>query len=40
VLIGIDHVLTRNSTATSVGSVDIARTDHRALIAEVDVPAG
>lgn len=40
VLIGIDHVLTRNSTATSVESVDIARTDHRALIVEVDVPAG
>lgn len=37
-LIGIDHVLTRNSIATSVESVDIARTDHRALIAEVDVP--
>ncbi|WP_006247007.1 endonuclease/exonuclease/phosphatase family protein [Mycolicibacterium tusciae] len=39
-LIGIDHVLTRNSTATSLRSVDVARTDHRALIAEVEVPAG
>jgi endonuclease/exonuclease/phosphatase family metal-dependent hydrolase len=40
VLIGIDHVLTRNSAATSLSSVDIARTDHRGLIAEVDVSAG
>lgn len=39
-LIGIDHVLTRNATATSLANIDIARTDHRALIAEVDVPIG
>jgi endonuclease/exonuclease/phosphatase (EEP) superfamily protein YafD len=39
-LIGIDHVLTRNATATSLTNIDIARTDHRALIAEVAVPRG
>lgn len=38
VLIGIDHVLTRNATATRVESLEIARTDHRALIADIDVP--
>lgn len=38
-LIGIDHILTRNATAWSLTNVDIARTDHRALIAEIDVPA-
>ena len=37
-LIGIDHVLTRNATATSLTNADIARTDHRALLAEIDVP--
>ena len=37
-LIGIDHILTRNSTAASLKNIAIARTDHRALIAEVDVP--
>lgn len=39
-LIGIDHILTRNSTAVSLKSVRVAGTDHRALIAEVDIPAG
>lgn len=38
-LIGIDHVLTRNANAISLTNVDIARTDHRALVAEIDVPA-
>lgn len=38
-LIGIDHILTRNATAWSLTNVDIARTDHRALIAEIDLPA-
>lgn len=37
-LITIDHVLTRNSTAQSIRTVDIPGTDHRALLATVAVP--
>ncbi|WP_162298502.1 endonuclease/exonuclease/phosphatase family protein [Mycobacteroides abscessus] len=37
-LIGIDHVLTRGATATSVSTEEIYGTDHRALIATVVVP--
>ncbi|MDO0972836.1 endonuclease/exonuclease/phosphatase family protein [Mycolicibacterium frederiksbergense] len=37
-LITIDHVLTRNSTAQSIHTVDIPGTDHRALLATVAVP--
>jgi len=38
-LIGIDHILTRNAIASSLTNVDIARTDHRALITEIDLSA-
>ncbi|MCP9275276.1 endonuclease/exonuclease/phosphatase family protein [Mycolicibacterium arenosum] len=34
-LIGIDHFLTRNSTAVSTDTVDVAGTDHRALLTTV-----
>ena len=37
-LITIDHVLTRNSTAQSIRAVDIPRSDHRALLATIEVP--
>lgn len=37
-LITIDHVLTRNSVAQSIRTVDIPGTDHRALLATVAVP--
>ena len=37
-LIGIDHVLTRGATATSVSTEQIYGSDHRALIATVVVP--
>ncbi|WNG82919.1 endonuclease/exonuclease/phosphatase family protein [Mycobacterium sp. ITM-2016-00316] len=37
-VITIDHVLTRNSTAQSIHTVDIPGTDHRALLATVAVP--
>jgi endonuclease/exonuclease/phosphatase (EEP) superfamily protein YafD len=37
-IIGIDHVLTRNCTAVSMRTVEIAGTDHRALLATVMVP--
>lgn len=37
-LIGIDHVLTRGATATSLSTEQIYGTDHRALIATVLVP--
>ncbi|MCW2538583.1 MAG: hypothetical protein JWN95_308 [Frankiales bacterium] len=38
-LIAIDHVLTRNAQATSVHTVFIPGSDHRALIAAVRLPA-
>jgi endonuclease/exonuclease/phosphatase (EEP) superfamily protein YafD len=37
-LITIDHVLTRNSSARSIRTVDIPGSDHRALLATVAVP--
>jgi len=37
---GIDHVLTRNCTAESTQTVEIAGTDHRALLATIMVPRG
>lgn len=37
-LITIDHVLTRNATATAIHTVSIPGTDHRALLATVAVP--
>lgn len=37
-LITIDHVLTRNSSVQSIHTVDIPGSDHRALLATVQVP--
>lgn len=37
-LIAIDHVLTRNSAAQSIHSVDVPGSDHRALLATVAIP--
>lgn len=37
-LITIDHILTRGAHPTSVRSVEIPRTDHRALLATIVVP--
>lgn len=37
-LITIDHVLTRNSSAQSIRTVDIPGSDHRALLATIAVP--
>lgn len=37
-VIPIDHVLTRHANVISIRSVDIDGTDHRALLATVDVP--
>lgn len=37
-LITIDHVLTRNSTAMSIHTVDVPGSDHRALLATVALP--
>ena len=37
-LITIDHVLTRGSIASSIRTVTVPGTDHRALLATVDVP--
>jgi endonuclease/exonuclease/phosphatase (EEP) superfamily protein YafD len=39
-IIGIDHVLTRNCTAVSMRTVEIAGTDHRALLTTVILPRG
>jgi endonuclease/exonuclease/phosphatase (EEP) superfamily protein YafD len=36
---GIDHILTRNCTAVSTRTVEVPKTDHRALLATVMVPA-
>lgn len=38
-LITIDHVLTRGAVATSVDSIEIPGSDHRALVATVRIPA-
>lgn len=37
-VITIDHMLTRHASVSSIRSVDIGGTDHRALLATVDVP--
>ncbi|WP_233211349.1 endonuclease/exonuclease/phosphatase family protein [Mycobacterium sp. shizuoka-1] len=37
-LLTVDHVLTRNSVATSVQTVTIPGSDHRALLATIEVP--
>jgi endonuclease/exonuclease/phosphatase (EEP) superfamily protein YafD len=37
-VIGIDHVLTRNATAVATSSVEVAGTDHRALLTTIMVP--
>lgn len=37
-LIGIDHILVRNATASSTRAVDVPGADHRALLATVRVP--
>lgn len=37
-VITIDHVLTRQANVSSIRSVDISGSDHRALLATVDVP--
>ncbi|WP_395308262.1 endonuclease/exonuclease/phosphatase family protein [Mycobacterium sp. AMU20-3851] len=37
-VIAIDHVLTRNSSAQSIHSVDIPGSDHRALLATIAIP--
>lgn len=37
-VLGIDHVLTRNATATSTATMELPGTDHRALLVVVMVP--
>ena len=37
-VLGIDHVLTRNATATSTSTLELPGTDHRALLVTVMVP--
>lgn len=37
-LITIDHVLTRNAAASSIKTIDIKGSDHRALLATIEVP--
>lgn len=39
-VIAIDHVLTRNATATALETVGVPGTDHRALLATIMVPRG
>ena len=39
-LIGIDHILTRNATAVTTSTVEVPKTDHRALLATIMVPRG
>ena len=37
-IIVIDHVLTRNAAAASIRTLDIPGSDHRALLATIEVP--
>jgi len=37
-VITIDHVLTRNAVASSIKTVDIPGSDHRSLLATIEVP--
>jgi endonuclease/exonuclease/phosphatase (EEP) superfamily protein YafD len=37
-LITVDHVLTRHAAASSICTIDVRGSDHRSLVATVDVP--
>ena len=37
-LITIDHVLTRNASASSIKTVELPGSDHRSLLATIKVP--
>lgn len=37
-LVTIDHVLARNASATSIRAISLRDTDHRALLATIDIP--
>lgn len=37
-LITIDHVLTRNAAVSSIRTIELRGSDHRALLSAVDVP--
>ncbi|MCI4673464.1 endonuclease/exonuclease/phosphatase family protein [Candidatus Mycolicibacterium alkanivorans] len=39
-LLTIDHVLTRNAAASSIRTIEVPGSDHRALLATFEVPAG
>lgn len=39
-LVTIDHVLTRNAGVSSIRTIDLPGSDHRALLATVDLPRG
>ncbi|WUI24878.1 endonuclease/exonuclease/phosphatase family protein [Mycobacterium sp. NBC_00419] len=39
-LITIDHILTRNGTASAIHTVEVPGSDHRALLATIQVPTG
>lgn len=38
-MIAIDHVITRNSAASSIRTVEISGSDHRGLLATIQIPA-
>lgn len=38
-LFAIDHILTRDCTASAVRTLSVAGTDHRALVADIELPA-
>lgn len=39
-VITIDHILTRNATASSIRTIEVPGSDHRALLATIRVPTG
>ena len=39
-LITIDHVLTRNAAAASIRTIEVPGSDHRALLATIEIPTG
>lgn len=39
-LITIDHVLTRNAAASSIRTIEVPGSDHRALLATIEIPTG
>jgi endonuclease/exonuclease/phosphatase (EEP) superfamily protein YafD len=39
-LITIDHILTRNAAASSIRTVEVPGSGHRALLATIAVPTG